>query len=100
VVVDINRPGLAAQRLRSDAKKYSDGGGLYLLVTPKGARCWRYRYRFAKKDEKLSLGTYPLIALASARVAVNPREGWTLTDFANADSPVVESEMAERLFVE
>jgi len=49
-------------------KKYSDGGGLYLLVTPKGARCWRYRYRFAKRDKKLSLGTYPLTSLASARV--------------------------------
>jgi hypothetical protein len=45
------------------AKKYTDGRGLYLLVTPKGARCWRYAYRFAKKDKKLSLGTYPVITL-------------------------------------
>jgi Arm DNA-binding domain len=41
---------------------------LYLLVTPKGARCWRYAYRFAKKYRKLSLGTYPIVTLESARV--------------------------------
>ena len=28
----------------------SDGGGLYLLVTPKGGRCRRYAYRFAQKQ--------------------------------------------------
>ncbi len=41
------------------ARKVSDGGGLYLLVTPKGGRCWRLAYRFARKYKKLSLGTYP-----------------------------------------
>jgi hypothetical protein len=50
------------------ARKYTDGQGLYLLVTPKGARCWRYAYRFAKKYRKLSLGTYPIVTLESARV--------------------------------
>jgi hypothetical protein len=49
-------------------RKYSDGGGLYLLVTPKGARCWRYAYRFANKYRKLSLGTYPVITLEWARL--------------------------------
>jgi hypothetical protein len=50
------------------ARKYTDGQGLYLLVTPKGARCWRYAYKFANKYKKLSLGTYPLITLAWVRV--------------------------------
>jgi hypothetical protein len=49
-------------------RKYSDGGGLYLLVTPKGARCWRYAHRFANKYRKLSLGTYPVITLEWARL--------------------------------
>ena len=31
------------------ARKIWDGRGLFLLVTPKGGRCWRYAYRFAKK---------------------------------------------------
>ena len=27
-------------------KKMSDGGGLYLEVTPKGSKYWRQKYRF------------------------------------------------------
>jgi hypothetical protein len=49
------------------ARKVSDGGGLYLLVTPKGGRCWRYAYRFAHKYKKLALGTYPEVTLERAR---------------------------------
>jgi hypothetical protein len=41
------------------ARKVWDGRGLYLLVTPKGARHWRFAYRFARKYKKVSLGTYP-----------------------------------------
>jgi hypothetical protein len=49
------------------ARKVTDGRGLYLLVTPKGVRCWRYAYRFARKYKTLSLGTYPMITIAWAR---------------------------------
>jgi len=48
-------------------RKVSDGGGLYLLVTPKGGRCWRFAYRFARKYKKLALGTYPEVTLERAR---------------------------------
>jgi hypothetical protein len=47
--------------------KVWDGRGLYLLVTPKGARHWRFAYRFARKYKKLSLGTYPVVTLEEAR---------------------------------
>ena len=49
------------------SRKVSDGGGLYLLVTPKGGRCWRFAYRYARKYKTLALGTYPDITLAWAR---------------------------------
>jgi hypothetical protein len=49
------------------ARKVSDGGGLYLLVTPKGGRRWRFAYRFARKQKTFSLGTYPVITLEWAR---------------------------------
>jgi hypothetical protein len=49
------------------SRKFSDGGGLYLLVTPKGGRCWRFAYRFAQKYRTLALGTYPEITLEWAR---------------------------------
>jgi Arm DNA-binding domain len=48
-------------------RKISDGGGLYLLVTPKGGRWWRYAYRFAQKHKALTLGTYPEVPLEQAR---------------------------------
>jgi len=49
------------------ARKVSDGGGLFVLVTPKGRRCWRYAYRSAGKQKTLALGTYPEFSLEKAR---------------------------------
>ena len=47
--------------------KLSDGGGMYLLVTPDGARYWRLDYRFAGKRRTLALGVYPIMTLSAAR---------------------------------
>jgi Arm DNA-binding domain len=47
--------------------KLSDGGGLHLLVQPGGSKLWRFRYRFAGKENMLALGSFPEISLASAR---------------------------------
>lgn len=47
--------------------KVSDGGGMFLLVTPKGGKCWRLKYRFGGKEKLLALGTYPEISLSDAR---------------------------------
>lgn len=47
--------------------KLSDGGGLYLLVNPTGARYWRLKYRVAGKEKLLSVGVYPDVSLADAR---------------------------------
>jgi hypothetical protein len=58
---------IRALKPRRHARKVSDGGGLYLLVTPKGGRCWRYAYRFARKYKTLSLGMYPDVPLERAR---------------------------------
>ena len=46
--------------------KLSDGGGMYLLVTPDGARYWRLDYRFAGKRRTLALGVYPTLTLVRA----------------------------------
>lgn len=48
-------------------KKLSDGGGLYLLVTPADSRYWRWKYRFAEREKLLALGVYPDVGLAQAR---------------------------------
>lgn len=47
--------------------KLADVNGLHLLVTPAGARLWRFRYRFAGKENTLGLGAFPEVSLAEAR---------------------------------
>jgi Arm DNA-binding domain len=49
------------------ARRVTDGQGLYLLVTPKGALHWRFRYRFGGKCKTLALGPYPVVTLDWAR---------------------------------
>lgn len=51
----------------SSVLKLSDGGGLYLHVTPKGSKHWRLAYRFDGKQKLLSFGPYPAVSLAEAR---------------------------------
>jgi len=47
--------------------KLSDGGGMFLLVTPSGGKWWRLAYRFDSRQKQLSLGTYPDTGLKEAR---------------------------------
>lgn len=49
-------------------KKLPDGGGLYLLITPAGGAVWRIKYRIQGKEKTYSIGPYPLVSLAAARV--------------------------------
>ena len=49
--------------------KVRDGGGLYMFVTTKGVRSWRYKYRFGGKEKLLVIGRYPDVSLKSARLA-------------------------------
>jgi len=46
--------------------KYSDGDGMYLLVTAAG-KYWRMDYRHLGKRKTLALGVYPAVTLAKAR---------------------------------
>nr|VFJ42645.1 MAG: Integrase [Candidatus Kentron sp. FM]VFJ43381.1 MAG: Integrase [Candidatus Kentron sp. FM]VFK05523.1 MAG: Integrase [Candidatus Kentron sp. FM] len=47
--------------------KLFDGEGLFLLVTPKGQKWWRLKYRYNGKEKMLSLGVYPKVGLKDAR---------------------------------
>src|SRR5215469_7125762 len=53
---------------RQKPVKLFDGGGLFLLIQPSGRKWWRFKYRFAGREKLLSLGVYPEISLAVARV--------------------------------
>jgi transcriptional regulator with XRE-family HTH domain len=48
-------------------RKYSDSGGLHLLVTPSGGRLWRLQYRFGGHQKMLAFGAYPDVSLSAAR---------------------------------
>jgi len=43
------------------------GQGLHLLVTPKGGKWWRLKFRLQGKERSMSLGTYPQVSLDDAR---------------------------------
>jgi|GEM_PF-4330174 len=52
----------------SRAQKLSDGGGLFLFVSPTGFKSWRFRYLDAHRREQcLTLGSSPEMPLAEAR---------------------------------
>ncbi len=50
-------------------QKFSDGLGLYLEVTPTGAKIWRLGRRIDGKQKTFTLGKYPAMSLVKAREA-------------------------------
>ena len=47
--------------------EHCDGGGLYRRVTGMGGRSWMVKYQWAKKQEKMSIGSLADVGLAAAR---------------------------------
>jgi integrase len=47
--------------------RHWDKHGLYLEVSPSGGRWWRFKYRIAGREKRLSLGVYPDVDLKRAR---------------------------------
>ena len=52
---------------REKPYKISDGGGLFVLISPEGKRFWRLSYRFGGKQRTMALGIYPAVGLADTR---------------------------------
>ena len=57
------------KQAKPEAKLYRlyDQGGLYLEVSPKGQKYWRYKFRInvggARKEKRLAIGVYPEVSL-------------------------------------
>jgi Arm DNA-binding domain len=51
----------------SKPERYGDGAGLYLVVSPRGARKWVYRFTFGGKVTETGLGSAGVVSLAEAR---------------------------------
>ncbi len=56
----------AKPRGANSKEKYTDGGGMYLLVMSSG-KYWRMDYRFSSKRKTLALGVYPETSIVKAR---------------------------------
>ena len=63
----LNEAKCKAARAADSPQKLFDGGGLYLFVSPTGAKSWRVSYRLNGKAQQKSLGPYPDVSLAEAR---------------------------------
>jgi hypothetical protein len=40
-------------------------------IAPSASRWWRFKYRFAGKEKRISLGVYPDVGLKKAHVAMS-----------------------------
>ena len=63
----LTNAAVKAARPSSRAFKMYDERGLFLFVTPAGAKSWRFRYRIAGKEKLLCFGLYPELQLLEAR---------------------------------
>lgn len=54
-------------RAAKTAGRLSDGGGLYLLVKPTGAKSWVFMWKQSGKRREMGLGSFPTVKLARAR---------------------------------
>lgn len=66
-IVPLSDTQISKAKPQSKEYKLSDGGGLYMLVTPTGGKLWRFAYRFDGKQKLLAIGRYPEKSLAEAR---------------------------------
>ena len=63
----LNEMKIRKAKSRDKFYKLTDSGGLYLHVTEKGGKLWRFKYRFDGKYKLIALGSYPEISLLDAR---------------------------------
>ena len=75
-------------------QKLTDSGGLCLLVLPNGGKYWRYNYRFGERQKTLSLGVYPDVTLARARV----RHRAARQQLSEGVDPNVEKQVQDKTF--
>jgi len=61
---------LRAGKLKKDdpTTKLTDGDGMYLTVTRAGTPVWRVKFRHGGEESTYSIGPYPAVSLAAARL--------------------------------
>jgi integrase len=67
-IADINT-AIALDPSTKIKKRIADGGGLTLMRQKSGSWIWIYQYRYLGRASMLSLGSYPAVTLAMARLS-------------------------------
>jgi integrase len=67
MALGLNRLGVKELERRVAAGRYSDGGGLYLLVSKAGTKSWAFMVVVARKRYELGLGALAAVSVADAR---------------------------------
>lgn len=83
--------------------KLTDSGGLYLEVSPTGAKRWNYKYlkdgtaesAGKKVETRISLGAYPAVSLAAARKARDSAKAVRATGLDPVEARKIERLKAE-----
>ena len=83
-------------KAKPTAYKLTDGGGMYLLVTPKGQKWWRFDYRISGRRKTVGLGVYPVVSLKLARE--RRREARELVAKGQDPSDARKAQKAERVY--
>lgn len=64
---EVNKLSAVTVRAISAPGRHLDGAGLYLSVSPTGAKSWTLLYHHKGKRRELGLGRFPAVSLAQAR---------------------------------
>ncbi len=54
-------------KARATPARLWDSGGLYIEISPSGGKWWRWKYRFGRKEKRVSFGTFPDVSIRTAR---------------------------------
>jgi len=65
--MSLTEPSIKTAKAQSKPYKLYDEKGLFLIVTPKGGRWWRFKYIHDGVEKLISLGVYPDVTLKDAR---------------------------------
>lgn len=86
-----NRLSARAAQTLTAAGYHPDGGGLYLLIGPSGARSWVLRYQLRGRRREMGLGSAGVISLQEARAAAQAQRKL----LAAGEDPIANREAAK-----
>ncbi len=67
----LNKLSDVAVKAAKQSGRHSDGGGLYLNVSPTGTKSWLFMWTVDGKRREMGMGSYPAVSLSKARAKAN-----------------------------